>query len=264
MAEHARIAQRFAILVAPGHQQPQDVIGGVLPSLGDPQPQRRRQLLARGQETRDLLLARQLRAAIQVKERHEEVAHPIDLRAGAEADQRLRRDVERDPAHLRENVHLAAQRPIGRPLRDHPRHDRQIAGHVGDREARIHHLAIAVVLRAVHVEDALAEHLADDRRPPLLVAKVSPPGMQHEAIRLRPDQIDRREITPRVAYPEDRSIPRRLRGDPGREDTRIVGGQHRDRDRVERLDRRAHRTAPLLRRGDAANDPARRPSINSR
>ena len=39
VAEETRIAQRHAVLIAPGDQHPQNVVRGALPPLGDSQPQ---------------------------------------------------------------------------------------------------------------------------------------------------------------------------------------------------------------------------------
>ncbi len=244
MGQQLLVAQRPPPFVAGGHEYAEQIVGRRPPPLRDPPEQDAVQLLAQRPDAPQ----RREPPGVGVEEPEEQLAQPIDLRAGPQARQRLRRDVEGDPARLLVEIDLALVDPAARALGDDPVHDWQVAGHVGDREGGVHQLAVPRVLGPIHVEDTLAEVPPDDRRPPEVVAEVLAAGVQHEPVRLRPDQVDR---VPREAWapdnPEDWPVLLRHPRQPAGRLAPVVPADRHGRDRFERCgrDASAHAFPPL-------------------
>jgi len=152
----------------------------------------------------------------------EAIAQAIDRVAEGEPDERRGRDVERDLARLDIQVDLAALDPVGRPAPDDLGHDREVAGHVGGGERRVHELPVPFPLVAVHIQEPAPEERPEHWRPALVVREMTAMGVQDQAICLGPDEIDdsRRPARQRLIEValEDRTmggghLPR-IRGNP--------------------------------------------------
>ena len=172
LTEQLPVGERLAVFVARRHQHAEDVVGRGRAPLGDHRQQHAVQFVAHGGHLVVEILLRG--KGIGHRGEHdlvEQIAQMVYLRAGPEADETFRRDVEGDLARLEIDVDLAALGPVAGALGDDPAHDRQIAAHVGGGEGGIHHLAVARVLRIVGVEQPLLEHAADGRRPAEIVAE---------------------------------------------------------------------------------------------
>jgi hypothetical protein len=239
MAEHLLVAQLPAVLVARVDDQAQHVarplIRGRRAPLGDQRQQHAAELVARVEHAAHVFVVALLRPdAVADDEGVEELLQPLDLGAATESGQRGGGHVEGDLPDLLVEVHLAALGPASRAIGDHLLDQREIGFQVGVGEGGIPHLAMAAVLGLVHIEQPVTQQLADDGRPPPVVAEGVAVGVQDEAVGLRPDQVHRLEPgvgsgghRPAEDGAELHGLARQDRGEMTRHDVRLGELRHR-------------------------------------